>query len=219
MSIFDLTAQQQLARLLDSHAQQGNSMRLDEVQGFVAALASGPDAADVDAWLPEILADNVAFGSEEQADIRRLVAQMAEQLQQEMGLNSAPELLLYADETGEPDYYTWCNAYLYALDVTPTDWFAQQDDEGFEDLFYPIMALGGVYDATDDQPALLTIDAAERGRLQDELPEALLAIYRYWQVRKHTPKTLRRQGSKIGRNEPCPCGSGKKYKACCGQKV
>ncbi|MEN6337415.1 MAG: SEC-C metal-binding domain-containing protein [Phycisphaerales bacterium] len=22
---------------------------------------------------------------------------------------------------------------------------------------------------------------------------------------------------KIGRNEPCPCGSGKKYKKCCGQ--
>jgi uncharacterized protein YecA (UPF0149 family) len=22
----------------------------------------------------------------------------------------------------------------------------------------------------------------------------------------------------VGRNEPCPCGSGKKYKACCGKK-
>ncbi|MCX7765566.1 MAG: SEC-C metal-binding domain-containing protein, partial [Candidatus Sumerlaeia bacterium] len=27
---------------------------------------------------------------------------------------------------------------------------------------------------------------------------------------------VRRQGPKIGRNEPCPCGSGKKYKKCCG---
>lgn len=26
-----------------------------------------------------------------------------------------------------------------------------------------------------------------------------------------------RQGSKVGRNEPCPCGSGKKYKKCCGK--
>ena len=24
-------------------------------------------------------------------------------------------------------------------------------------------------------------------------------------------------GSKIGRNDPCPCGSGKKYKKCCGR--
>ncbi|MGE3540827.1 MAG: preprotein translocase subunit SecA [Candidatus Tectimicrobiota bacterium] len=29
-------------------------------------------------------------------------------------------------------------------------------------------------------------------------------------------KTVRRQGTKVGRNAPCPCGSGKKYKKCCG---
>jgi preprotein translocase subunit SecA len=27
-----------------------------------------------------------------------------------------------------------------------------------------------------------------------------------------------RSGEKIGRNDPCPCGSGKKYKKCCGAK-
>jgi preprotein translocase subunit SecA len=30
------------------------------------------------------------------------------------------------------------------------------------------------------------------------------------------PATVRREGKKIGRNDPCPCGSGKKYKKCCG---
>ncbi len=30
------------------------------------------------------------------------------------------------------------------------------------------------------------------------------------------PSTVRRQGKKVGRNDPCPCGSGKKYKQCCG---
>lgn len=30
------------------------------------------------------------------------------------------------------------------------------------------------------------------------------------------PRTVRREGKKVGRNEPCPCGSGKKYKKCCG---
>ncbi len=29
--------------------------------------------------------------------------------------------------------------------------------------------------------------------------------------------TQKREGAKIGRNDPCPCGSGKKYKKCCGQ--
>ncbi|MDR0629885.1 MAG: YchJ family protein [Treponema sp.] len=30
------------------------------------------------------------------------------------------------------------------------------------------------------------------------------------------PKTVIRSAPKVGRNEPCPCGSGKKYKHCCG---
>jgi len=29
--------------------------------------------------------------------------------------------------------------------------------------------------------------------------------------------TVRREGAKIGRNDPCPCGSEKKYKKCCGK--
>jgi hypothetical protein len=31
-----------------------------------------------------------------------------------------------------------------------------------------------------------------------------------------SPLTERRAGPKVGRNDPCPCGSGKKYKHCCG---
>ncbi len=34
-------------------------------------------------------------------------------------------------------------------------------------------------------------------------------------VHGHTP--YRREEPKVGRNDPCPCGSGKKYKKCCGQ--
>ncbi len=30
-------------------------------------------------------------------------------------------------------------------------------------------------------------------------------------------KNVKREGQKVGRNEPCPCGSGKKYKKCCGK--
>ncbi|MCC7060055.1 MAG: SEC-C domain-containing protein, partial [Burkholderiaceae bacterium] len=29
-------------------------------------------------------------------------------------------------------------------------------------------------------------------------------------------RTMRREAPKVGRNDPCPCGSGRKYKACCG---
>jgi preprotein translocase subunit SecA len=30
---------------------------------------------------------------------------------------------------------------------------------------------------------------------------------------------VRRQVEKVGRNDPCPCGSGKKYKKCCGENA
>jgi preprotein translocase subunit SecA len=32
-----------------------------------------------------------------------------------------------------------------------------------------------------------------------------------------TPKTVKRAGKKVQPNDPCPCGSGKKYKKCCGR--
>lgn len=34
----------------------------------------------------------------------------------------------------------------------------------------------------------------------------------------HKPKTFKREGEKVRRNDPCPCGSGKKYKNCCWSK-
>ncbi len=30
------------------------------------------------------------------------------------------------------------------------------------------------------------------------------------------PQTMKRESPKVGRNDPCPCGSGRKYKKCCG---
>ncbi len=37
----------------------------------------------------------------------------------------------------------------------------------------------------------------------------------YLEASSGKPKPVVRAGSKIGRNDPCPCGSGKKYKKCC----
>lgn len=35
---------------------------------------------------------------------------------------------------------------------------------------------------------------------------------------KTKPRPIKRKNKKVGRNAPCPCGSGKKYKKCCGRK-
>jgi preprotein translocase subunit SecA len=34
---------------------------------------------------------------------------------------------------------------------------------------------------------------------------------------KSVKKTVKRDEKKVGRNDMCPCGSGKKYKHCCGK--
>ncbi len=36
--------------------------------------------------------------------------------------------------------------------------------------------------------------------------------------RESKPETYKRKEAKVGRNDPCPCGSGKKYKNCCGRE-
>ena len=41
-------------------------------------------------------------------------------------------------------------------------------------------------------------------------------IWYYVEGEPVKPETYVREGPKIGRNDPCPCGSGKKYKKCCG---
>jgi preprotein translocase subunit SecA len=45
--------------------------------------------------------------------------------------------------------------------------------------------------------------AADDGRVEESRP----------------PAQVRRTAAKVGRNDPCPCGSGKKYKRCCGSGV
>jgi len=47
------------------------------------------------------------------------------------------------------------------------------------------------------------------GITEEDIRDLLVDI----QNNKETP--FQREGSKVGRNDPCPCGSGKKYKKCC----
>ena len=214
---FDEAARSRLMELLDDKSEAHNTMRCDEVQGFMMALLSGPDALNPTNWLPEILGEESLFDAKERTEIERLVMAMAADMRMKLNKKILPDLWFYEDEAGNPDFYTWCNAYLYALDIVPTDWFEAVDQEEFEDLFYPIMALGGIYDDEENGEVILHLNEKELTQLESDLPHVLLDIYWYWQAIINKPQTVRREGEKVGRNDPCPCGSGKKYKACCGK--
>ena len=214
---FDEAARSRLMELVDAKSEAHNTMRCDEVQGFMMALLSGPDALNPTNWLPEILGEESLFDAKERTEIERLVMAMAADMRMKLNEKILPDLWFYEDEASNPDFYTWCNAYLYALDIVPTDWFEAVDQEEFEDLFYPIMALGGIYDDEENGEVILHLNEKELTQLESDLPHVLLDIYWYWQAIINKPQTVRREGEKVGRNDPCPCGSGKKYKACCGK--
>ena len=56
----------------------------------------------------------------------------------------------------------------------------------------------------------------ERRRKQAEEQERLLSRH-LAEGDQGGQQPVRREGDKIGRNADCPCGSGKKYKKCCGR--
>ena len=47
--------------------------------------------------------------------------------------------------------------------------------------------------------------------------EAVLPIEKREEIKKQFNRDTTAVSNKVGRNEPCPCGSGKKYKKCCGK--
>ena len=92
-------------------------------------------------------------------------------------------------------------------------------------LLFPILALCG----DENGKSLLGLPSEDEDRVMEEvtefIPACVTAIAAYWRERGSTqismPLMRGRQPDqpsiKTGRNEPCPCGSGKKFKKCCGK--
>jgi len=61
----------------------------------------------------------------------------------------------------------------------------------------------------------------EASKLRDAIAPNVRALHAYWLTRRArgVQDLARRDRAplRVGRNEPCPCGSGKKYKKCCLQ--
>ena len=58
---------------------------------------------------------------------------------------------------------------------------------------------------------------AQRSKLSDHLQNAQASHGDEVSAAEAKQKPVTNDGEKIGRNDPCPCGSGKKYKNCCGR--
>jgi len=75
--------------------------------------------------------------------------------------------------------------------------------------------------AIQDQIASLIYHVAvvsqEEQKVQDRLQNAQASHGDEVSPAETQKKLKDAEGKKIGRNDPCPCGSGKKYKNCCGK--
>ncbi len=60
------------------------------------------------------------------------------------------------------------------------------------------------------------VQAVEDQRRADQIQKMNLTHESALEIEENSEQTFRRQEKKIGRNDPCPCGSGKKYKSCHG---
>ena len=59
----------------------------------------------------------------------------------------------------------------------------------------------------------------EAAKITGAALQALNSLDKGQQMKSEVNKTVVNQGPKVGRNDPCPCGSGKKYKNCCGKNT
>ena len=80
-----------------------------------------------------------------------------------------------------------------------------------------------LYHEHDENPALRPkpISPEQREKVVRSMAAGLLGAYQYFRQQGQpyaSTRTSRPQPAKIkiSRNDPCPCGSGKKYKRCCG---
>jgi uncharacterized protein len=80
------------------------------------------------------------------------------------------------------------------------------------------MLAGGVQEAGEPEPQ-------QRRELSADVPQSAVANFdamlQAMEKAEHAPAPRQSAGGSgprdVGRNDPCPCGSGKKYKKCCGQ--
>lgn len=112
----------------------------------------------------------------------------------------------------------WASGFLYGCEVFES--LLQHPDDSVH------VALSRILrhlppDSDEDRRLVAELDAQHP--LRDEthaIEDAVDAAVTLWELTEQgrlTVRTVQREGAKVGRNDPCPCGSGKKFKQCHGR--
>ena len=206
-----------LEQFLNAPERAEDALPLDMIQGVFAAMASGPAPVPQERWLPEVLGESNTFASpEEEREITGLLARFAEDTARQLAEADGFDFILYGEDD---DLAPWADGYLQGVDLSEPSWDEVADAEDLDNILFPFLALTG-------DAKRLALEAGEEWMGEDEEAKVLAEIresfashlfdVRQYFFEKRIPPTVRRDSPKVGRNDPCPCGSGKKFKNCHG---
>jgi uncharacterized protein len=211
----------ELERLLESDATPETSMWLSELDGFLTGIAAGPEMVPPAEFLPVVWGgDGPGFEGEDSAPVVKLIVALLADIAE--GLEEGPEAVLpvfWESEDGKEDASDWVEGFLQAIDLREEAWMPLLERKRDKAMLTPMLLL-----ARDEEGnPLLPAEEGEVGPGDEQyaealemIPECAVGIYGFWRLRETRVSPIIREAAP-GRNDPCSCGSGKKYKKCCGQ--
>jgi uncharacterized protein len=211
---------------LTSDATPDECMDIVTLDGFLSALAIGPEMVPPSVWLPHVWggAKEPVFESSAQAEsILGILMRRFNDICRMFGEDATGfEPLLYTKEVNGETKWSgedWCVGFMEAVDLSFDEWRPLFDDKPDCALLVPILTLGTEVGWEELEAA--TDPEAESESAVEALGPAVEAIAAYWRLRWRTKvgtskeANLRARALRPGRNDPCPCGSGRKFKKCC----
>lgn len=190
-----------------------------ELEGYFTGLIVTPDLIPPSLWLEalwgedEPMFDNLKQAQNVLDDVMGFYNATIEKIDAE-GAAWRP---MYMDSSGTVDLEkaeTWVRGFWEAISLEPEGWEALVRDERTQILVEPFVTLIDIGEF-DDHPDPDNTHEVRRESAQF-IPKVLPALRALAQIRASDDIDTIRRARKVGRNEPCPCGSGKKYKRCCG---
>lgn len=191
-----------------------SAMSLSKAEGFLTGVASAPETLMPSDWQPRILGEHTFRSSDEAGRVFGLIVRLFNEILTGLNQDRAvrPSASLAEEEVSE-----WCRGYLEASRMDAV-W---RTDEHGQSALLPFAVLAGEFDLVgeEDVEGHLIEDPSEHiQKYRRSLSTWVLDFHKHWVAwRRDAMQTpALPAGSRVGRNERCPCGSGRKYKKCCG---